>query len=336
MTLHTVTKIQFAAPNRVRVITETMEFPLAPDEILLRTRFSLVSTGTEMAKLTGLQKVAYPFDPGNRACGEVIARGRHVTGVEAGDRVFSYTPHWSHARARRLWVKVPAGIDERYAAFAGMASVGMTALRIGKVEIGDTAVVLGMGLVGNLAAQLCQLAGAHVVVGDLSDCRLDLARTCGLHHTVKVNPPHVRERVLAAAGGREPNVVVEASGTPEGALLAVQLTGQQGAGNVVLLGSPRRSLETDVTPLLNQVHLWRSGSVNLLGAHEWRYPLHQDRFTKHSIERNIAVIFRFMAAQKLCLEPLLSRIAVPQQAAETFAAMRQSPDAVVGVLFDWT
>ncbi len=336
MNQHIVTKIQFAAPGQVQVITEPMAFPLAPHEILIRTRFSLVSTGTELAKLTGLQKVAYPFDPGNRACGEVIARGSSVEGVEEGDLVFSYIPHWSHARANRLWVKAPSGVRERYAAFVGMASVGMTALRAGEVEIGDTVVVLGLGLVGNLAAQLCQIAGAHVVGADLSEHRLALARKCGLSHVVNVSQPHVREHVLAATGGQEPQVVIEASGTPEGALLAVQLTGQQGEGNVVLLGSPRRSLETDVTPLLQQVHLWRGGSVNLRGAHEWRYPLHADRFSKHSIARNMEIIFRLMATQKLCLEPLISCVTTPQQAAEAFAAMCQSPDEMVGVLFDWT
>lgn len=130
-------------------------------------------------------------------------------------------------------------------------------------------------------------------------------------------------------------MVVEASGTPEGAALALTLTGSQGEGNVVLLGSPRRSLTTDVTPLLNRVHLWRGGSVNLKGAHEWRYPLRNDPFAKHSIERNLAIVFDLMARRELILEPLVARTASSEQAPEAFAAMQERPERMIGVLFDW-
>lgn len=330
------TKIQFAGPQQVQVVTQPAEFPLGPNDLMLQTQYSLVSTGTELAKLTGAQEVAYPFDPGNRATGKVLALGSAVTGVEIGDTVFSYIPHWSHSRSNRLWVKKPAAVNELHAPFAGMASVGITALRVGEVEMGDTVVVLGMGLVGNLAAQLCQLAGAHVVGGDLSSSRLALAEDCGLPHGVDVSLPDVRSRVMEATGNQEPDVVVEASGTPEGAVMAMELTGQEGEGNVVLLGSPRRSLATDLTPVLNRVHLWRGGTVNLKGAHEWRYPLQRDRFAKHSIERNIEIVFRLMAEQKLVIDPLVSRVVPPAMAKSAFNDMLQYPDKYVGVLFNWT
>ena len=336
MTPTEVTKIQFAGPGRVQVVTEPMEFVLAPDEVLLQTRFSLVSTGTETAKLTGLQKVAYPFDTGNRACGTVVACGSDVRNVRVGDVGFSYTPHWSHAPARRLFVKAPREVPPQHVPFAGMASVGMTALRVGRVELGDQVVVVGLGLVGILTAQLCRIAGAHTVGVDMKPSRLRLAKACDLPAPVDASLPDVKARILEATAGREPDVVIEASGTPEGAIQALQLTGSQGEGNVVLLGSPRRSLDTDVTPLLNRVHLWRGGSVNLLGAHEWRYPLHRDPFHKHSIERNIEVVFQLMAEQRLCLEPLISHVAPPERAPEVFADLIDQPDTMVAALFDWT
>ncbi len=328
-----VTKIQFEAPYKVAVVTQTMDFPLEADTVVLETRTSLVSTGTELSKLTGLQRVAYPFDPGNRAVGEVVAVGSEVQDVAVGDRVFSYTPHWSHVR--RLRVKIPDPVEDLHAPFAGMAAVGMTALRVGAVELGDWVVVLGLGLVGNLTAQLCRSAGAQVVAADLSAARLQLARRCGLDNNVDVGQGSVREQVLAATHGQEPDVVVEASGTPEGAALAVTLTGRRGAANVVLLGSPRRSLHTDITPFLNQVHLWRGGTVNLKGAHEWRYPLRGDAFTKHSIERNLHIVLRLMARRRLVLNPLMSTVAHPKQAAQVFADMHTCPDTMVGVVFDW-
>ena len=235
-----------------------------------------------------------------------------------------------------LFVKAPRKVPQQHVPFAGMASVGMTALRVGQVELGDQVVVVGLGLVGILTAQLCQIAGAHTVGVDMKPSRLRLAKACNLSDPVDAGLPDVKARILEATAGREPDVVIEASGTPEGAIQALQLTGSQGEGNVVLLGSPRRSLDTDVTPLLNRVHLWRGGSVNLLGAHEWRYPLHRDPFHKHSIERNIEAVFQLMAAQRLCLEPLISRAAPPEHAPEVFADLIDQPDTMVAALFDWT
>ncbi len=330
-----VTKIQFTAPHTVAVTTETVDFPLEAHHVLIKTRTSLVSTGTELAKLTGLQQVVYPFDPGNRAVGEVVAVGEEVQDVTVGDRVFSYTPHWSHALTRRLRVKIPDKVADLHAPFAGMAAVGMTALRVGEVELGDWVVVLGMGLVGNLTAQLCQRAGAQAVAVDLSGARLQLARRCGLDHSVDASRGQIREQILTVTQGQEPDVVVEASGTPEGAALAVTLAGRRGEANVVLLGSPRRSLDTNITPFLNQVHLWRGGTVNLKGAHEWRYPLHRGPFVKHSIERNMHIVLNLIARQQLTLTPLMSCLAHPGAAAQVFTAMEADPDTMVGVLFDW-
>ena len=76
--------------------------------------------------------------------------------------------------------------------------------------------------------------------------------------------------------------------------------------------------------------------MNLLCAHEWRYPLYRDPFHKHSIERNIEVVFQLMAAQRLRLEPLISHVAPPERAPEVFADLIDQPDTMVGALFDWT
>lgn len=336
MTHTDVTKIQFAGPGQVRVVTEPVAFDLAPHEALLQTRFSLVSAGTETAKLTSLQQVDFPFDPGNRACGVVVACGAAVEDIQEGDVGFSFTPHWSHVPVRRLFVKAPPAVPLQHVPFAGLGSVSMTALRVGQVELGDQVVVVGLGVVGNLAAQLCRIAGAGVIGVDLSPARLRLARNCGISDVIRANLPDLRPRVLEATAGREPVVVIEASGTPEGALLASQLTGTQGEGKVVLLGSPRRGLETDLTPFLNRVHLWRGGSVNLLGAHEWRYPLRRDPFHKHSIERNIEAVFQLLAARRLHIEPLISHVIAPEGAPDAYAKLIGQPDSTVGVLFDWT
>ena len=149
-----VSRIVFPTVNQVRYEVVPQTFELGPDDILIETEYSLISAGTELAKLTGIQKVDYPFVPGNRSVGKVIAVGKAVDLFQPGHRVFSHTPHMSHARATRLCVPIPAEVRPADSAIVGMALVAMTALRIGEVELGDRVAVIVLGMVGNLAAQL--------------------------------------------------------------------------------------------------------------------------------------------------------------------------------------
>ena len=331
-----IQKIVFPEPGRVALEPAQERFDPAPGEILLRTQYSLISAGTELAKLTGLQQVDYPFTPGNRAIGKVIAVGEDRPDARVGDLVFSHTPHVSHTLANAFRISVPPGVDTRDGALVGLALVAMTAVRVGQVELGDRAAVIGMGLVGNLAAQLLRLAGAEVIAIDLNAARLDVARACGLPRTLNAGEEDVQDALMEMTQGQGVDVVVEASGAAPAAELAVSLTGRSGEGVVVLLGSPRKEHETDLTPFLNHVHLWRNGSVMLRGAHEWRYPLHHTPFQKHSMTRNAEIIFRLMTQRKLCLAPLITHVLKPAAAAEAYAGLQERPDSHMGVLFDWT
>ncbi|MEM7029409.1 MAG: zinc-binding alcohol dehydrogenase [Chloroflexota bacterium] len=338
MARHQITtqQIVFPAINQIQVNTIQQTFSLDVDDVLLQTRYSLVSAGTELAKLTGQQKIDYPFIPGNRAVGEVIAVGDAVTDVQIGDLVFSHTPHVSHTLTQKLRIKVPENVDVKDSPLVGLALVGMTALRIGQVELGDRAVVIGAGLVGNLTAQLLQIAGVEVIVVDTNAGRLSNVQECGLATVVDASVDDPQTVVMDLTKGLGVDVVVEASGTAQGAALAVSLTGKSGEGIVVLLGSPRQDYETNLTPFLNQIHLWRNGSVSLRGAHEWRYPLEHSPFQKHSMARNAEIIFRLMAQNKLKTSPLITQIVRPDEAATAFAGLQHEPDAYMGILFDWT
>ena len=329
-------QIVFSDVDRVALESTRAQFDLGRDDVLLRNQFTLVSAGTELAKLTGLEQVDYPFVPGNRAIGKVIAAGDDVNDLSVGDLAFSHVHHVSHTPAAAFRIRVPEGVNPKEAALVGLAMVGMTAVRVGQVELGDRAAVIGMGLVGNLAAQLLQLAGAEVIAIDLNAARLAAARDCGISHTINAAQDDVNNALMAMTQDRGVDVVVEASGAAQAAELAVSLTGHDGEGIVVLLGSPRKGHATDLTPFLNHVHLWRGGSVMLRGAHEWRYPRYDSPYQKHSMARNAEIIFRLMLQDKLRTGPLLTHVYKPAAAPEAYAGLQRSPDTHMGVLFDWT
>jgi len=330
-------QIVFTEPNRVEL--QDFEFDaanLAPDEIAIETHYSLISAGTELACLRGKESWAkLPFTPGYAACGEVIATGNGVQTVSRGDFVFAYTKHASHAKTNRLYARVPEGLDGKLAVFARMAAVSITALRVSDAELGDYVAVLGLGLVGNLAAQLFTLSGCEVIGIDLSPKRVELARRCGVKYAVNASAEDVAAAVERITEGRMCEVVVEASGNPAAAETAASLAGK--LGEVVLVGSPRDALVRDITPLLQMIHLWKHGCVTFKGAHEWRYPVKPDAggHAKHSIQRNIEILLRLIAERRLRVEELLTHVLSPEECVAAYEGLDRKRDEYIGVVFDW-
>jgi 2-desacetyl-2-hydroxyethyl bacteriochlorophyllide A dehydrogenase len=329
-----IKKICFEKENKIVYREDEVELTLGKNDVLIRTFYSVISAGTELAKLTGLQKVQYPFIPGNRAVGEVIEVGSDVKNFAPGDYVFSHIPHVSHSKATRFCVKIPEKVELCHASTVGLGLVSMTALRVGQPELGDRAVVVGMGIVGNLCAQLLKNAGVDVIAIDMIDERLQKARQCGISYTVNPQKQDVQSRVMEITDGRGVEFVIEATGNPRAIDTAYSVTARQ--GKIILLGSPRGEHKTDVVPLLNSIHLWREhGSVELEGAHEWRYPLYPDGYTKHSMQRNAEVFFRMMADGRLNIRELITHLLKPSQAAEAFEGLLNHKDEYLGVVFDW-
>lgn len=329
-------RVMFVEPNVVRLEEFDFDPSPGPEGVAIRTLVSIVSAGTELACLRGVEPWArLPFNPGYGSVGEVIAVGPKVRGIEEGDIVFTYGPHASHAMARVLTIKLPEGLEPERAVFARMANVSITALRVARPELGDRVAVIGMGLVGNLAAQLCLLSGCEVMAIDRVGERLERARECGINHLVNASEVDPAEAVREWTGGKGCELVIEASGTPQGALLAAELAGK--LGEVVLLGSPRDPLQANVTELLQRIHLWGYGCLTFKGAHEWRYPVKEDPngFFKHSIERNARIVLRLIAEGRLKVDPLLTHLLPPERCAEAYEGLRERPSEFLGVVFDW-
>ncbi len=333
-----VRQVVFPQANVVQ-LEEEVEVDLTPTagEVVIRTLVTIISAGTELACLAGLADWApFPFRPGYGAIGEVIAVGEGVTDVQIGDVILTYSNHANHAKARVIAVKVPEGLDPFKAVFARMANVSITALRVSDAELGDTVAVIGLGVVGNLAAQLFQLAGCRVIGIDRIPKRLEVACACGIEQLINASVADPVQAVKDWTDGKGCEVVVDATGNPQASVMAGQLAGKN--GEVILLGSPfGRPLMMNVTELLERIHLWGHGCVTYKGSHEWRYPIRQDPqgFTKHSIERNTKINLKLIAEGKLKVEPLLTHRMRPEQCAEAYAVLRDRPEEFVGVVFDW-
>ncbi|WP_428667229.1 bi-domain-containing oxidoreductase [Runella sp.] len=184
--------------------------------ILIQTRRSLVSLGTERMlvefgkanliekarqqpdrvkmvldkiKSDGLvptleavfNKLGQPLPLGYCNVGQVIAVGDGVTDLRIGDRVASNGPHAEIVCVpRNLVTKIPDTISDDEAAFTVIGSIGLQGVRLLNPTLGETVVVIGLGLIGLLTAELLRLNGCRVIGFDFDENKLRIAREKGI------------------------------------------------------------------------------------------------------------------------------------------------------------
>ncbi|MGB3616653.1 MAG: zinc-binding alcohol dehydrogenase [Catalinimonas sp.] len=334
-----IKELRVTAPNQVELRETEADLRIErDDELIVRTHYSHVSAGTELACLAGVEEwFQIPGTPGYTAVGEVVAVGDAVPDVRPGDRVFTYGPHRSHVkitwgdRWHGVCVPVPDGLDGDRAAFAHVANIALTAIRRSDIELGDAVAVSGLGTIGNLAAQLAQLQGARVLGADVNDTRLDVARRSGIDRVVNPTTTDWNRAVADFTGGRGVTTFIDATG--RSAVVEQNLPNVATNGEVILLGSPRAPHTADLTTTLRAVHLL--SNVTLRGALEFSLPTFPDDLHKHSIQRNVAVAMELIRMGKLRLDALYTHRLSPAACQRAYDGLRDEPDAYVGVVFDW-
>ena len=333
-------KITFSAPGKVALesVDEVLRIE-SPSDVIVKNRFSLISAGTELACLSGTEPwFPLPRTPGYAAVGEVVEKGEAVTRIAPGDLVFTHGPHAEYFRIDTTdrftgtCLRLPERVRPDLALFTRMASIAFASIRVSRIEVGDYVLVIGLGLVGNLAAQLAALQGAKVIGVDLSAKRRSCANACGVATTIDSSNPNWTEDVRRIAGPRGVTTAIEATGLSAIISDIIPLVAQ--FGEIVLLGTPRAPFETNATEIYRHIHL--PGFVNFKGALEWRYPTFKNEFLKHSVQRNSEIILELIASDKIRVEPLYSHKVHPSFAADAYAGLREKKDEYIGVVFDWT
>ncbi|MCC7017723.1 MAG: bi-domain-containing oxidoreductase [Rhodospirillales bacterium] len=245
--------IQSARTGRLAV-REVPEPKVRAGHILVRTRASLISAGTErmlvaFAKKSLAGKAAErpdlvrkaiakarrdgvaaawraatarldePLTLGYSAAGEIVAVGEGIEGrFAAGGRVaVAGAGVANHAEINavpaHLAVPVPEGVADEHAAFATVGAIALHAVRNAQVTLGDVIAVIGVGLIGQLAAQLARLSGACVVALDPDPARRDLALRLGAETALDPAAGGLDERIAALGEGLGCDSVLIAAAT---------------------------------------------------------------------------------------------------------------------------
>ncbi|UUV35630.1 bi-domain-containing oxidoreductase [Amycolatopsis roodepoortensis] len=348
-----------------------------PGGVLVRTAYSLISTGTEMMKVSEaslslvgkakarpdqvakvMQSVATnglgatyrkamnkldSYTPlGYSLCGVVEEVGAGIDDVAVGDYVAcAGNEHALHAELnwvpKNLYTKVPGGVDPRHAAFGTVGSIAMQGVRQGEPQIGDIALVIGLGLIGQLVVQLLVASGVRVVGVDPDPARCELAERLGALKCGDPGSGVVDTAVAEISSGHGVDQVYLAAGgsTNEPVELAAKLARDR--GRVIDIGKCSLNLpwnayyekELDVRFSRSYGPGRYDPEYELEGRD---YPIGQVRWTER---RNLECVVDLMGSGRLDVEPLISHVSAFYDAVETYRKLDEGELKAVAVLFEY-
>ena len=307
-------------------------------DVLLENDYTVVSAGTERANLvqlpnTGTAETGFPLLPGYCGAGRVSAVGDGVTSLKAGDRVIvNWGGHRSHTikKAAATLRIDDDSIDLFDAAFAPIAAFSLLGVRKLRLEIGESAMIAGQGILGVFALQFALLSGAiPVLAADLDPDRRALALKLGASAALAPDAEDFVDQVKALTDGQGPNAVVEVTGVAAALQQALEYVAWE--GRISLLGCTRVS---DV--LIDFYKYVHRRGISLIGAHTMTRPK-QESSPGHWTELDdYRAYLKLVAAGKVQTRPIVSSIHSPEAASSVYAELADSANPPLGIVFDWS
>jgi len=182
-------------------------------------------------------KLGQPLPLGYCNVGRVLSVGAGVTDFQVGDRVAS---NGSHAEIvcipQNLCAKIPEGVSDEAASFTVIGSIGLQGVRLLQPTFGETVVVVGLGLIGLISAQILRANGCRVLGFDYDQSKVDLAKDMGI---IAVNPAHGTDQVKFVdeqTGGTGADAVLITASAKTNEIISQSARMSRKRGRIVLVG----------------------------------------------------------------------------------------------------
>jgi threonine dehydrogenase-like Zn-dependent dehydrogenase len=326
--------------------------PLGPHELRVRTLYSGISAGTEMTAYRGSNPyLSKQWDSKNRLflaseapsqpyplsgwgyeeVGEVIEVHSGVTTLKVGDIVYGTWGHRTHHILQEDYANKrikPEDLDPILAIYSHLGPIALNGILDANIHVGETVAVFGLGVLGQIIAQLASLSGARVLGVDLIEKRLELARELGaIERGFNPSEGSAAEIIKEMTNGRGADVSMEVSGSAKALNEAVRATAY--SARVVALGffqGEAQGLWLGEEFHHNRIHLVCSQISNVDPALSYRW----DRL------RLIHTIMELQAQGSLNLRPVITHVIPFQQAAQGFQILDETPDQALQIVLDFS
>ena len=335
----TTKRIVFTKPRVAELLEVELSLP-GDNEVTVELEYSAISAGTERANFIGDRNgidvaegadAVFPRTVGYSGAGIVRSVGSAVTDLSIGDRVFvAWGKHQKQITVKRSKVvKIPDGVSTAEASMALIATFPLAAIRKTHLEIGESALVMGLGILGMFAVQELRTAGAYPIVAvDPVEERRAFALKMGADVALDPTKEDFVERVLEMTNGGA-NVCIEVTGLGIGLIQALDC--MAGMGRVALLGCTRSSkFEIDY---YGKVH---GRGISLIGAHTKARPKHESSAGLWTEADDLKTLLTLTKGNRLNFADMICEIVSPEDVQSVYDRLANDKSFPIGVLFDWS
>ena len=328
-------KIIFVSKNNAELRAVADRAP-ASGEVRVKLAFTALSAGTERALLTGNEeggegfRFGFPSSSGYSGSGIVVEVGEGVEDFKAGDRVMVHGGgHQEYCTVpTKELVHVPDNVDLMEASMVIISGFSLAAIRKAKICLGDSCLVVGLGLLGLFAVKYARLSGAYpVIASDFSEERRKMAKNAGADIVLDPSEPDYTEKVKKLTNGGV-NSAIEVTGNPHALKQTLGCTAR--FGRVLLLGCTRTMTEVD---FYHDVH--RPG-IELIGAHSGARPERESHSGFFTEMDDCRVTLEYLSAGRLDFSDMIGEVRSPDEAHEVYARLAEGKGFPIGVIFDWS
>ena len=334
----TTKQIVFTKPRTAELL-DVECLPPKENEVTVCLEYSAISLGTEKANFIGMRngitvaedaEVRYPLMVGYSAAGIVTDVGANVKDIKIGDRVVVY---WGHHKknitvSRNNVIKIPDEVSTQEASMALISTFPLAAIRKAKLEIGESAMVMGLGILGIFAVQELKAAGAYPIIAvDPVKERREFALKFGADYAFDPTEESFVQNVQNVSGGGV-NVCIEVTGLGIGLIQALDC--MKMLGRISLLGCTRSSkFEIDY---YGKVH---GRGVSLIGAHTIARPKTESSPGLWTDADDLRTVLNLIKGKRLNFKDMICEIHSPADAQAIFTRLADEKNFPIGVLFDW-
>ena len=333
-------QIVFVEKNKAELLNVESQ-TLNANQVRVKTVFSTISNGTERANLTGnptvgintkpTDEAVFPRFTGYSTSGIVVEKGEAVKSLEIGDRVAMYwTTHRSYNVVNeKNAVKIESDcVSFEEAALAHIATFPLAAIRKTRLEIGESAMVMGLGILGLFAVQLAHAAGAVPVIAvDPVKERREKALIFGADYAFDPFESDFAQKVKDVTNGGV-NVAIEVTG--QGAGLNETLDCMARFGRVALLGCTR---ESDFSvDYYRKVH---GPGISLIGAHTMARPEVESYPGYFTTADDIKAVLKLCANKRINIKDMIEETHSPAECTKIYDSLANNKKFPTIVQFDW-
>lgn len=325
-------RIIFPNPGEVTLEGYELEAP-APDDLLIRTLYSLMSIGTETTILHRryapdshfARMFSFPqLQTGVQAVGVVEQAGAEQSDFNAGDLVYMRMAHGSHqVQAASQCSPIPTGIDLKLACWAGLAKTAYRAAWAGEFGSDQDVLIIGAGPVGQMLTRWASVMQCpQITVVDISPYRLAHATAGGATKVLQGDISNHLQEIQTLNNGNGPSLVIDITGSAKVFQSALAAAGK--FAKVIVLGDTghpqQQCLSSDVM----------TKGLTIQATHD-SHDL--DGWTERRVDE---LFFSLVASGRFELQNLISHTFLPQSCAQAYQLADTERETTMGILFDWT